>query len=187
LRAAVDETTGVVTFIEQLRCPVLLLSYEKSAVFPGEFIDAIIRFCGLPRNNRLRERLLGLIEPNRPAYIAGVRRSYDGLIEGMTDGCLYGWCRLAGSVDPVALELFVDDKPVQAFVADAFRQDLLEARVGKGHHGFFLDLRRLGLHSASVIRVKVASHGVELANGGKRVSDYLDGRPGPAAEPIRAP
>ena len=64
LRAAVNEQTAMVTFIERLRCPTLLLSYEKSLVFPGNFIDEIIRFCGLPGSDQLRDRLVQLIDPN---------------------------------------------------------------------------------------------------------------------------
>jgi hypothetical protein len=162
LRQAVNEQADLTTFVEQLRCPSLLLSYEKSLIFPGDFVDAMMGFCGLPQSPVLRERLIRLIEPNRQAYIAGVRRTYEGHIEGFTNGFLYGWCRLTGTSDPVTLELFADDRAVLSFVADLFRQDLLDARIGNGHHGFSLDLNKLGLRSDAVLRIKVATHGIEL-------------------------
>ena len=64
-------------------CPNLLLSYEKALTFPRDFIDAIMRFCDIPRDRRTADRLLGVIEPNRPRYLAIARRRFDGLIEGV--------------------------------------------------------------------------------------------------------
>ncbi len=172
LRTAVDHQAELVRFLDRLRCPSLLLSYEKSLVFPGDFIDAILRFCGLPRSDGLRDRLIRLIEPNRPTYIAQARRRYEGVIDGVTGGWLYGWCRLTGLDDPVALELLVDDRPAVALCADLFRQDLLDAGFGAGHHGFRADLGSLRPRPESVIRVRVATYGIELENSGRRLKTY---------------
>ncbi len=35
-------------FIEEVDCPYLLLSYEKALMFPGDFVDAVMRFCDIP-------------------------------------------------------------------------------------------------------------------------------------------
>jgi hypothetical protein len=168
LRAAVDEQAELVAFVDRLHCPSLLLSYEKSLVFPADFIDAILHFCDLPRSDALRDRLIRLIEPNRQVYIAQARRRFEGLIEGMADRRLNGWCRLTGVADPVMLELLVDGQAVLAFPADLFRQDLLDAGFGTGHHGFSVDLDGLHPRPGSIIRIKVAGHGIELDNAGTR-------------------
>lgn len=172
LRVAVDEQAAMVGFIEQVECPSLLFSYEKSLVFPGDFIDAILRFCDLPRSDALRDRLIHLVEPNRRDYIAQVRRHYGGVIDGMSDGYLCGWCCLTAVVEPVALDLFVDDQLVLTLAADLFRQDLLDAGFGTGHHGFAIDLGKLRLRPDSIIRIKVADQGVELDNSGRRLVTY---------------
>ncbi|WP_158931321.1 hypothetical protein [Acidisphaera sp. S103] len=172
LRIAVEEQAAMVAFVEQLRCPSLLLSYEKSLVFPGDFIDAILQFCGLPRSDALRDRLVGLIEPNRQDYIAQVRRNYGGVIDGVSEGFLHGWCCLTAVVEPVALQLFVDDRPVLAFRADLFRQDLLDAGFGTGHHGFAIDLGKLQVRPDAVIRIRVAEQEIELDHSGRRLADY---------------
>ena len=138
----------------------------------NDFIDAILHFCDLPRSEALRERLIGLIEPNRQDYIAQVRLHYGGVIDGVTGGCLYGWCCLTAVAEPVALDLLVDDQPVLTFLADVFRQDLLDAGFGTGHHGFSIDLATLGLRPDSVIRIKVAAQGIELDNSGHRLDAY---------------
>lgn len=178
LRVAIDEQAAMVTFIERLQCPTLLLSYEKSFVFPYDFVDAIVQFCGLPSSGLLRQRMIRLIDPNRPGYIAQARRRYDGIIDGVADGCLYGWCRLTASDDPVELELFADDRPVLHFRAKEFRRDLLDAGLGAGNHGFNLDLRELDLAPDAVIRIKVAKYGIELENSGRRLGEYVAAAPG---------
>jgi len=172
LRKVAGDMAAMMAFVDRLECPKLLLSYEKSLMFPGDFVDAITQFCGVPQSSMLHERLTGLVEPNRESYIAGSRRGYQGIIEGVIGGNLYGWCRLTGVAEPVALDLFVDEQPVLGFVADAFRQDLLDAGYGAGNHGFYLNLRQLGLRPNSVVRIKVAEHGIELDNSGHRVRDY---------------
>jgi hypothetical protein len=172
LRRAADDMAAMVGFVERLRCASLLLSYEKSLVFPADFVDAVLRFCGLPENAALREQLVSLIEPNRPSYIVGSRRRYEGVVEAVRDGCLHGWCRLTGVADPVTLELQVDGQTVLTFVADGFRQDLLDAGYGTGRHGFCLDLGSVGVRGDSVIRIQVAAHGFALENSGRRVAAY---------------
>jgi hypothetical protein len=74
--------------------------------------------------------------------------------------------------EPVALDLYVDNQPVLTFAADLFRQDLLDAGFGTGHHGFAIDLAKLRLRSDSVIRIKVTGQGVELDNSGRPLATY---------------
>lgn len=172
LQTAADDTSAMARFVARLRCPVLLVSYEKALAFPDNLVDALMQFCGLPRNDALRRQLTGAIQPNRPDYLLGARRRYEGRIEGIASGCLHGWCRLTGMVEPVALELFADGNLLLRFAADAFRQDLRDAGYGEGRHGFFLDLAALGAPPDAVVRIKVARHGIELENSGRRLRDY---------------
>jgi hypothetical protein len=171
LREAMDDLNALMAFIASVRCPSLLLSYEKALMMPHDFVDAVMRFCGLPENAALRERLVAVIEPNRASYVAGARRRYEGVIEGVLDGRLYGWCRLTHSTDPVAIEVLVDDASVVTLAADVFRQDLLDAGVGQGSHGFFIPLEVLHAAPDGVIRIRVADHGIELHNSGKRLRE----------------
>jgi len=172
LSDAADDTMALVGFVTRLACPTLLISYEKALVFPADMVDAVVRFCGLPPGEALRQHLMGAIEPNRETYLLGARRRYEGRIEGVAGGRLFGWCRLTGVADPVALDLFLDDRLAVNFVADTFRQDLLDAGFGDGRHGFFLDLADLGGHADTLVRIRVARHGVELDDSGRRLRDY---------------
>jgi hypothetical protein len=172
LRDVAINQAAMMAFAEALTCPSLLLSYEKALMFPDDAIDAVLRFCAIPRTAELHARLRAVIEPNSQRYIAVARRRHEGLIEGVRSGQLYGWCRLTQSNDPLTLDVFVDARPVMRLVADAFRQDLLDAGLGHGRHGFFIDLASLPARPDSVIRVAVAGFGVELENSGTRLGDF---------------
>ena len=171
------DLSALAAFIERLQCPYLLLSYEKALLFPRDFIGGVVRFCNLSIDDTMRRQLLAEIEPNRPRYLASARRRFEGFVEGIWGGGLYGWCCLTRSPEPVALELLIDDQVALPVLADRFRQDLLDAGLGNGCHGYFIDLATLQVTPESVIRVRVARHGIELQNSGKRLRDY-DPHPG---------
>jgi hypothetical protein len=173
LRDTMADMNALMAFVGALQCPTLLLSYEKALTFREDFVGAIMQFCDLPQNEALRARLAGVIEPGRPQYVAGARRRYEGIVEGVQGDSLYGWCRLTHTTDPVALEVLVDGTPVLRLVADVFRQDLLDAGLGEGSHGFFVPLAELDTGADAVIGVKVAGHDVLLGNSGRRVSELL--------------
>jgi hypothetical protein len=172
LREAIDDLNALMAFIGDVRCPSLLLSYEKALMFPGDFVDVVMQFCDIPQNAALRERLVGMIEPNRPGYIAVARRRYEGTIERIIDGRLHGWCRLTHSTDPVPLEVVVDGRPVLSLMADVFRQDLLDAGIGQGCHGFSIALETLRARPDAVIRIRIAGHAVELDNSGLPLREF---------------
>lgn len=171
LRDSVSELAALMSFISDLTCPYLLLSYEKALTFPDDCIDALLRFCDIPLDAALHGRLRAAIELNRPRYMQSARRRFDGLIEGVRSGHLYGWCALTGVLEPVTLEVLADDRLVAQVIANVFRQDLLDAGVGQGRHGYFVPLDVLGAQPDSVIRVRVAKHGVELDNSGRRLRE----------------
>jgi hypothetical protein len=175
LHAAMDDLNAAMAFLGRTNCPALLLSYEKALMFPGDFVDAVMQFCDIPRNAALRARLSAVIEPNRPSYIAGARRRYEGTIEGVVYGHLYGWCRMSQSDEMVTLEILVDGRKVRALVADIFRQDLLEAGIGQGRHGFSIALEELGGRPDAEIRVRIAGRDIEIDNSGKPLGAFLAG------------
>jgi hypothetical protein len=171
LRDAVTDLAALMAFLEAVDCPYLLLSYEKALMFPGDFIDALLRFCDIPSSAGLRDRLLGVIEPNLPRYIASARRRFDGFVEAVVGEHLHGWCCLTRAAETVVLDVMVDDRVAVTVRADVFRQDLLDQGIGNGRHGYIVALDQLHARPESVIRVRVARHGVELDNSGKTVRE----------------
>jgi hypothetical protein len=172
LRDAGSQQAALSTFIGSASAPGLLLSYEKALIFPEDFVDALLRFCGLPSDAALRARLISRVEPNRKDYLSRARRIYRGRIDGVAHGCVFGWCQRIGSNDPVRLELFIDDQRITAFLADVFLQNLLDAQVGAGAHGFVVALTGLQARPDAILRVRVAGRVIELENSGQRLERY---------------
>jgi hypothetical protein len=85
---------------------------------------------------------------------------------------MFGWCQRIGSNDPVWLEVLIDDRLVASCRADVFRQNLLDAGVGAGAHGFVSALPGVPAGSDAIVRVRVAGRVIELENSGQRLGCY---------------
>ena len=72
----------------------------------------------------------------------------------------------------MALEVFADDRLVARVLADVARGDLLLAGIGDGRHGFMIPLQTMTIGYDAVIHIRVAGHGVEVPNSGKRFWEY---------------
>jgi hypothetical protein len=79
------------------------------------------------------------------------------------------------SAEPIELDVLVDDRVAVTVRADVFRQDLLDQGIGNCCHGYIVALDQLHARRESVIRVRVARHGVELDNSGKTVRELRRG------------
>ena len=113
-----------------------------------------------------------MIEPNRPHYLASARRRFDGLIEGVQSGHLYGWCHLTRSTEPVTLDVLVDDRVALTRGRGYLQTGSAGCGRRQGRHGYFVPLEALQARPDSVIRVRVARHGIELDNSGTRLCDF---------------
>jgi hypothetical protein len=163
---------GLAAFVSRTTCPALLLSYEKALIFPGDFLDALARFCAIPLTDDLRQRLMRQIRPNAEDYINQARRRFAGVIDHLRNGKLSGWCCEIGSSHPVDLDLFLNGRKVLTFKADQFRPDLAPAGFGDGNSGFSLDLSPLALPPQTLVQIRVSERTFELANSGRRLADY---------------
>lgn len=64
-----------------------------------------------------------------------------GSLDGLTgSNQLGGWAWIPGQGIPIAVEIRDDGEPIGRVVANVFRQDLREAGIGDGRHGFLIDL-----------------------------------------------
>lgn len=172
LRQAVADQNAVFAYIDTVDCPALLLSYEKALMMPDQFVDAVARFCGLRLDAGIRSGLLSIVEPGRERYLAGARRRFEGTVERIQGDALHGWCWLTQSEQPVTLEVLADDRLVTRVIADVARGDLRLAGIGDGRHGFMIPLQAITVGHDAVIRIRVAGHGVEVPNSGKRLHEY---------------
>ena len=172
LREAVGQMDAMTAFLAATNVPSLLLSYEKALFFQEDFVDVLMRFCGLPDNLALRARLIGLIEPNRQHYIVRARQVFRGVLERVVDDHVHGWCHSIGDPDPVQLDLQINGRVVTSLLADQFRQDLADAGIGDGRRGFSVDLRPFSPRHDAIIGVAVAGRPIELENSGHRLTHY---------------
>ncbi len=159
LHSAVAALSAAVRLATAAPCPTLLVSYEKALLFPARFVPRLMAFCGLTTSG---DDLVRVVDAEAKDYRTVTQLRPEGRVESVIRGVLSGWCCLPDSVEPVALELLINDVKAREFVADLRRADDLA-----GRHGFAQKLRGLGLGSDSVISVRLAGRRLELEGSGR--------------------
>lgn len=74
-----------------------------------------------------------------------------GYIDSLHHGKLIGWCCSRQSSDIVECELLFNNISVSSTRADIYREDLMEAGINDGRHGFEFDLKSLDLDALNSI------------------------------------
>lgn len=172
---AVLEATSAMHALTQCVCasglPYLFLSHEKALLFPQDFISSVLAFCGIAADDTTLAALRQHVQPNRAQYVMTSRRTFEGSVDGWLDGRLCGWARHLGHLEPVMLDLLIDNRIVATFPAGDFRDDLLAANLGNGNHAFFVDLAEFKMTDSAVIRVRVNRRTFELTNSGRSLAE----------------
>ncbi len=171
LSMATDDLQEMVRFAQLLTCPVLLVSYEKALHDPERFVGRLLEFCGLPRSEAERRRLGQLVEPDRPAYLEAARRTFEGYVDGIDGTILSGWAYQPMLLQPLTLTVFRDDTPVADCLADRHRQDLADAGIDDGRHGFSVNLAGCGFVPESRVTVRVKDRSFALNNSGASAAE----------------
>lgn len=94
------------------------------------------------------------------AHPGAAPQRWQGALEGLLDGYLYGWAFDSERPDArVVLELCLDDEAVASVVADVARTDLAKRLPGADDpcHGFVADLRALELGQSGTITARIAN------------------------------
>jgi hypothetical protein len=159
-------------FLITASCPTLVVSYEKAILHPEAAVRALMDFAQLPLTDDLLNQLAAVIRPEDRGYARTAARSFAGNIDGLFDGHLVGWCREEGDPRPVSLDLLVDGVPVHTVRADGFRNDLRDAGIGDGHHGFDIDTAELNLPAGAILSVRVSGRTFQLSGSGQPVWRY---------------
>ena len=171
LSMAMTDLQGMLRFARQAPCPVLLVSYEKALHRHDDFIARLLKFCGLELSEVERRSLRDVIEPSRPAYIETARRKFDGYIDRIQGTVLSGWVHQQSLQEPLMLTVFRDDVPVVDCLADRYRQDLADAGIDTGRHGFEVPLVGYGFASASRVTVRIKDRSFALNNSGATAAE----------------
>jgi hypothetical protein len=172
LPGLVDKYRSLVSAIERLKVPTLLLSYEKALQYPYEFVSELGLFCGVKASAGDLTKACATIENGNPRYLQLARLQYDGSLGAFVDGQLRGWVKAKHHDNlRVTVELLIDSSVVTETRADLFRPDVLKAGFGDGRYGFAFSLGG-NLSKDSIINVRVKNSGILLANSGKALSQY---------------
>ena len=83
--------------------------------------------------------------------------AYDGWIDGIVSGQIFGWCRRSGSSDRVSLEFFADGV-CRSLVTTGQRRP----GIGDGQCGFLISMQGSELHDEATIEVRIADTGQPL-------------------------
>ncbi len=171
LSMAADDLREMVRFTQDLPCPVLLISYEKAVRHPDRFVERLLEFCGLSVTPAWCDQLARLVEPDRHAYAEHARRRLEGYVDGIQGSVLSGWACQHRLRQPLMLTVFRDDVAVLDCSADQFRQDLADAGIDDGRHGFAIDLAGYGFMPDSRVTVRVKDLSFALSNSGSSVAE----------------
>jgi hypothetical protein len=96
---------------------------------------------------------------------------YIGNLDAVKGFYVYGWAYNKKNLEErVEVVVFVDNKPVAEAVADLFRQDLLDAGIGDGKHGFLIKLPEdLVSNEERVLSVKFKKMAKDLNHSPQKV------------------
>lgn len=112
-----------------------------------------------------------------------------GHFDGISlDGMVNGWCWFPDDPGRSAeMVITLDDEPVGAVLAEAFRADLRDAGIGSGYHGFAFDLRNttLAIGQSVVVAVHEASTWRQIGDAFEfQLAARLDRPNADAGEPV---
>ena len=168
----VEEYSHLVQNIAGLKCPMLLVSYEKFMQFPVESVERAAAFAGITLTPELRGKAMKAVNNGPDAYLQSSRLRYTGHVDRIIDGKLRGWAMVLDQPKVKAkVQLRVDGKARASAVANRMREDLLAAGIGDGQHGFEISLNG-PVSKDSSLEVVAGNAESPLPNSGKPASAY---------------
>jgi hypothetical protein len=172
LSRAASQYSTLVQKVQKITHPALLVSYEKCLQFPEQFIDRIATFCSLSPTEQQRREALGMIENGRKDYVESARFVYVGRIDKFDGKYIKGWVKEKNStvVRPMVV-CQINGRPIAATRANKFRQDLKDSGHGDGKHAFEFTIAADTPEDA-VISVVIENTKIEIADSGKKLSEY---------------
>lgn len=104
--------------------------------------------------------------PTKPT--ATIEPLCKGQIDQIYQRCVHGWCIIPSTPNTKAtLELWVDGRLIQTFLADRYRQDLKDANLSNGYSGFICPLPEHvfdGLPHMFEVKARIKEKKVSIGN-----------------------
>ncbi|WP_373506289.1 hypothetical protein [Aestuariivirga sp.] len=167
-----DEYQELIRNIAPLKCPMLLVSYEKFIQFPEESIVRTARFAGIEPTAEMIAKGMDTVKNGPEAYLKASRLRYTGHVDRIVNGKLRGWAMVIDQPKLKAnVQLKVNGQVAASAVANVRRKDLVDAGIGDGHHGFEIDIDN-SMSRDNVIEVTAGNSSTVLPNSGKKAIAY---------------
>lgn len=83
--------------------------------------------------------------------------NFIGSIDTIEAGIVYGWAFNKGSAEPVNVKVIAEERVLGFGVANEFRDDLADAKIGNGAHGFKIDLEELPVNDSREITYTIVN------------------------------
>jgi hypothetical protein len=168
----VEEYAELVRNISALKCPMLLVSYEKFIQFPEYAVEKTAQFAGVALTPELRHHAMTAINNGPEAYLLASRLRYTGHVDRIVEGKLRGWAMVIDQPKVKAkVHVLVDGKVIKSGIANKLRKDLVAAGLGDGHHGFEIGLDA-EIDPDSTVEVTAGNADFMLPNSGKKAAAY---------------
>lgn len=173
LRTTARQQQELVEAVLSTKSPVLLMSYEKCLAFPTSAIKAVASFCGAELDDEQVAQLLPVISANDAGYIRGSRAVYEGHIDRLVNGTLFGWARRVDVEQELNVEILVNDTVVAKGLAATERPDLAASGIGSGRYGFAIKLPA-GFPPGVAIQARVVRTNFWLKGSGSSAERLAD-------------
>ena len=146
MQRSADEYRKLLDFLERLRSPCLLISYDKALRHKEELVDTLCGFAGLQPPAPLRARAVAFVAPSPPAYLQASRAGrVIGHIDVVHTDQVLGWAARrpqAPEARPLQVTLEVNGQTVAVALANAMRPDLVSHGAHPtGEAGFLFRLQ----------------------------------------------
>ena len=140
---------------------------------PELMVEQFARFCQLSPNDEQIQSAAANVGSTPKAYLLSSRLHYQGKVERVEGRRVLGWVRAtnASQSKRIEVELQVNNKTCDVTIANEFREDLKNKKIGDARYGFALKLPK-DISSNDTIRVKLKNTNYDIENNGKHLSEY---------------
>jgi len=161
----------LISILAKMKCPLLLVSYEKFLQFPESSIYELSQFVGLTISSEKLQQVARSVQNGPDAYLDKSRLPITGRIDLIKRAHLYGWARV-DRIPSLALKvtLYVNGQKIAVTKADKLRPDLVTSKINTGYHGFEFKIDEQFSPDCKVV-VTAGDSNFVLDNGGKTIGE----------------
>ncbi len=166
MRNARRQIDGAMRVAQTIRCPTMLVSYEKARQDPDGFLSELYDFCGLAIEPSRFPAIHAMVEQAGEKYSRIAAAPTVGFLDKPLGWSLSGWCAAPGSIGPNAIDILANGVKLLTTFADRYRPDLVITGRRSAYRGFHVDLHEFGLKGSEIIEVVLSGSSARLQDSG---------------------